>query len=231
MQQTTLLNTPINLIIFDCDGVLIDSETLSKRVLLDLLSELNVKVSSDYFEQHFLGRSFEHVSAKVLEGFEVALPIKFRENYQHALMQTFDTELKPTIELEKMLAQLNVPYCVATSSSVPRVKHALTVTDLMPYFSGRIFTCSEVKNGKPAPDIFLHAAKEMGFSPNECLVIEDSEAGMQAANAANMQLVRYVGASHLRCNDTLRDKIVNGVTKIQNWDQLFELIPSLHSAK
>lgn len=231
MQQTTLLNTPINLIIFDCDGVLIDSETLSKRVLLDLLSELNVTVSSDYFEHHFLGRSFEYVSAKILEDFEVALPVKFRENYHQALMQTFNTELKPTIELEKMLAQLNIPYCVATSSSVARVKHALTVTDLMPYFSGRIFTCCEVKNGKPAPDIFLHAASQMGFSAKECLVIEDSEAGMQAAQAANMQLVRYVGASHLISNDALPDKLVNGVTNIQNWHQLLELAPSLHSAK
>lgn len=231
MQQTTLLNTPIKLIIFDCDGVLIDSETLSKQVLLEQLAELNVNVSSDYFDSNFLGRSFEHVSAKILEDFEVALPFNFRENYHQALMQTFDTELKPTIDLERMLSQLNLPYCVATSSSVARVNHALTVTDLMRYFSGRIFTCSEVKNGKPAPDIFLHAASEMGFSANECLVIEDSEAGMQAAKSANMQLVRYVGASHLSSNGALLDKIVNGVTNIQNWDQLLELVPSLHSAK
>ena len=88
-----------------------------------------------------------------------------------------------------------------------------------------------MKNGKPAPDIFLHAASQMGFSAKECLVIEDSEAGMQAAQAANMQLVRYVGASHLISNDALPDKLVNGVTNIQNWHQLLELAPSLHSAK
>jgi HAD superfamily hydrolase (TIGR01509 family) len=230
MQQTTsLFDAPINLIIFDCDGVLIDSETLSRQTLLLQLITLGVEVSNEYFETHFLGRSYEHVSTKILDDFGVMLPEQFREDYQQALIETFKAELQPTLELEQMLQQLNVLYCVATSSSPTRVAHALTVAGLMHFFEGRIFTCSEVKKGKPAPDIFLHAAAKMGFAAKDCLVIEDSAAGIQGALAANMRVVKYAGASHLIDSEASGSDILRGVCTIKHWNRLFEVCATLKS--
>lgn len=225
MQQATLLQScPVELVIFDCDGVLIDSEYLSRQVLLKLLSKLGATVSSDYFAEHFLGRNYAHVRLKIAQDYALDLPDQFQEDYQNALMRTFTEQLTPTVELEHMLLQLTVPYCVATSSSPQRVSHALNVTGLMRFFEGRIFTCSEVENGKPAPDIFLHAAKKMGFCPSKCLVLEDSDAGIQAAKAANMRVIKYAGASHLIDSDASDAKIQHNVPTIKHWDSLLTLV-------
>lgn len=215
----------IKLVIFDCDGVLIDSEVISQRVLLRMLNALDIDVSPDYFNANFLGYSFDHVKNKILEDFLVALPNNFSEDYQHVLMNEFATELTPTDQLDWMLKQLNVPYCVATSSSPQRVNRALDITQLTHYFSHYTFTTSEVKKGKPAPDLFLHAAKKMNAQPEHCLVIEDSPTGIQAAQAANMPIIHYVGASHLH---PIRNTL-DGVTTITHWRQLFELAPWLSS--
>ncbi|MEP1386135.1 MAG: HAD family hydrolase [Paraglaciecola sp.] len=219
----------IKLIIFDCDGVLIDSEILSKRVLLKMLNELGAKASGDYFDRHFLGHSYEHVSAKILEDYGVVLPKQFKDDYHQSLMQTFSKELVPTPELKVLLSQLKLPICVATSSSPERVKHALSVTELTDYFTNCVFTSSEVKRGKPAPDIFLHAAKKMGVPPEHCLVIEDSTAGITAAKAANIPVIKYAGASHLKNLRTEVSNVKDDAVTIHEWKQLFELAPSLIS--
>lgn len=214
-----LLRNPIELIIFDCDGVLVDSEILSKQTLVKMLKELGAKVSDEYFYTHFLGYNFEHVTAKVLADFSVVLTDDFRLAYRDALLEVFSTELKPTIGLEPMLEKLNVKSCVATSSSPAKVSHALHATSLNEYFSGHVFTASEVQNGKPAPDLFLHAANKMGVLPEHCLVIEDSQAGIQGAKAANMRVIRYAGASHL-----INQNINDDVHTITQWEPLIHLI-------
>ena len=215
----------IELIIFDCDGVLIDSEVISQRVLLRMLKTLGANVSPDYFNAHFLGYSFEHVKKKIWDDFSVTLPSNFSEHYQQVLLDEFATELTPTDQLNWMLMQINVAYCVATSSSPQRTNRALAITQLAHYFTNSIFTASEVEKGKPAPDLFLHAAKKMNVPPENCLVIEDSPAGIQAAQTANMPIIHYVGASHLHSKTSTLD----GVTTITHWRQLFELAPWLSS--
>lgn len=231
MTETKALSrhNSINLVIFDCDGVLVDSEILSQRVLLSLLNEIGVVVSEEYFLTHFLGFNFEHVTAKVFADFSVILTSEFRQNYREALIETFASELRQTSHLEWALSQLNVKSCVATSGSPEKVKHSLYYTKLDKYFDGKVFTSSEVKNGKPAPDLFLHAAKKMDVAPQNCLVIEDSKAGISAAIAANMQVIRYVGASHLK-SKYIATQILDGVSTIDHWKQLFEQIPSLSSS-
>lgn len=249
MTESIVLPThePINLIIFDCDGVLVDSEILSQRVLLCMLEKLGVVVSEDYFLTNFLGFNFKHVTAKVFQDFSVTLTNEFRERYRAELIDVFATELQQTNDLEWMLSQLTVDSCVATSGSPEKVKNSLHYTKLEDYFSGKVFTSSEVKSGKPAPDLFLHAAKKMGAEPKNCLVIEDSNAGICAAQAANMQIIRYVGASHLKikANTTQMHSDVstgaitdvssdignhNSVCTIEHWQQLFEQVPSLISS-
>ncbi|ARD42977.1 HAD family hydrolase [Colwellia sp. PAMC 21821] len=219
----------INLVIFDCDGVLVDSEILSQRVLLSMLAEVGVVVSEDYFLINFLGYNFEHVTAKVFADFAVTLTSEFRQRYRAALIEVFASELQKTEHLDRILSQLKVNSCVATSGSPEKVKHSLHYTKLEQYFDDRVFTSSEVKNGKPAPDLFLHSAKKMGVEPHNCLVIEDSNAGIRAAQAANMHVIRYIGASHLK-NKDIATQILDDVSTIVHWDQLFELVPSLISS-
>jgi HAD superfamily hydrolase (TIGR01509 family) len=223
------MHNTINLVIFDCDGVLVDSEILSQRVLLNMLEKVGVVVSEDYFLTHFLGFNFEHVTAKVFADFSVTLTSEFRQSYRAALINVFETELQQTHQLESVLSQLNVGSCVATSGSPEKVKHSLHYTNLEQYFDDRVFTSSEVKNGKPAPDLFLHAAEKMGVSAQNCLVIEDSNAGVAAALAANMHVIRYTGASHLK-NKNITIQMNERVSTIDHWQQLFKTVPSLSSS-
>lgn len=231
--KNTLRNkekTKIELIIFDCDGVLVDSEILSQRVLLNLLKDIGADVSEAYFHKHFLGFSFEHVTAKVLADYNVVLTAEFRQHYRKALIDVFEDELSQTEALELMLSQLNVKSCVATSGSPEKVSNSLRIANLNSFFKDRVFTASEVKNGKPAPDLFLHAAQKMGVAPDKCLVIEDSETGIRGALAAKMQVIRYVGASHLKMRDNTTH-LFKGVSTIAHWNQLVELVPSVSSLR
>jgi len=227
--KTSIIQQPIDLIIFDCDGVLIDSEILSKRVLLNMLTEHGASVPDEYYYSHFLGYNFEHVSAKVLTDFSLTITPEFRQEYRHALIDVFASELTPTLDLMGVLPLLRVNSCVATSSSPEKVKHSLGYTNLAHYFDGRVFTSSEVKRGKPAPDLFLHAAAQMGVSHENCLVIEDSPAGIKGAQAANMQVIRYAGASHMQ-NRNIATQESDDVSTIGHWNQLFEKFPSLSTS-
>jgi HAD superfamily hydrolase (TIGR01549 family) len=219
----------IDLIIFDCDGVLVDSEILSQRVLLNMLKELGVNATSDYFYTHFLGYNFEHVTAKVFADFSIKLTNDFRETYRKTLINIFSSELNTTTDLKWLLSQLNVNSCVATSGSPEKIKHSLKYTELDHYFNDRVFTSSEVENGKPAPDLFLHAANKMGVLPENCLVIEDSPTGIKAALAADMRVIRYTGASHMK-NRKITTHLLDGISTIAHWDQLFEKYSSLNSS-
>lgn len=221
-------DTPINLVIFDCDGVLIDSETLSKEVLLLMLEKLGVYVSDAYFESYFLGQSFPSVRDRICTDYDVLLPEDFQTKYLAELLQVFEQRLTPTENLDSVLAKLNTLSCVATSSSPERVRFALKTTGLSHHFTDRVFTSSEVKRGKPAPDLFLHAAAKMEVPSSQCLVIEDSQAGIRGALAANMRVIRYAGGSHLKNNPNAQPGNYDNVETIFDWNQFFELYPALN---
>lgn len=216
---------PVKLIIFDCDGVLIDSEILSKKVLLRLLADMNVPATEAYFDAHFLGHSYEHMVKKVREDFGVTINEEFREIYKEALKSTFTKELCVTRGLSSLLPRLQTTSCVATSSSPARAAHSLGVVALNEFFEDRVFTVSEVSRGKPAPDLFLHAANRMGVEPNHCLVVEDSDPGVQAGLSANMKVVRFGGASHTIDND-FADQDPQ-ISTIRRWSELAELFPEI----
>lgn len=205
----------IQLVIFDCDGVLINSEILSRKVLLGLLENKGVSVDEAYFNAHFLGRTFESVTQQVFDDFSVVLDEGFREQFRLALFDTFSNELEVTEGIKSILSELNKPYCVATSSSPARVGHALEVTALKEFFGKKVFTASLVKQGKPAPDIFLYSAEKMGFKPSECLVIEDSISGLKAGLAANMQVVQYNGAGHMQHLNN--EALIDSVSVVSSW--------------
>ena len=197
-------------------------------MLLALLAQINVDVSDAYFYRHFLGQSFEHLIEKVKQDFDVVIDDVFRLRYREALLETFSKDLTVTNGLFNLLAKLTLPCCVATSSSPARVTHSLGVVGLDSFFKDRVVTASEVENGKPSPDIFLHAAKKHGVDPENCLVIEDSNAGITAGLAANMEVVRYAGASHT-INTEYNDQH-RGITTIRDWLELLDTFPVLTKA-
>lgn len=218
---------PVELVIFDCDGVLIDSEIISARVLMQALKDEGVEIDFAYFKANFLGRSFPKVAASVRSDFQVKLPDSFEADYRKNLLQAFDVELKPVPGIFPVLDKLACAACVATSSSPPRAAHSLKLTGLSEYFGDAVFTASLVANGKPAPDLFLHAARVCGVRPEACLVIEDSLPGLAAARAANMNVAHFLGGSHLDLSDAGKALVTPPVPFFETWDEFFDMAPQL----
>lgn len=227
MQPVSMDRREIELLIFDCDGVLIDSEIISANVLINQLEAVGVAVGFDYVQQHFLGRSFPWVVSEIGSRFGITLPPDFEGQHHRDLLIAFENDLRTMDGVEAVLSDLGVSTCVATSSSPSRVERCLELAGLAERFGTRVFTASEVEKGKPAPDLFLHAARSIGVEPRRCLVIEDSLSGLQAAMAADMPVLRYVGGSHLK---SARQKTPDDLARIpvfEHWSDFFELAPEL----
>ena len=193
----------IDLVIFDCDGVLVDSEMLSAGVLMAMLTQEGYPLTEEAFRADFLGRSFAAAALRARERFGRPLPEDFESRYRDRLFATLDAELKPMPGVVEVLAGMRIPFCLATSSSPRRLALSLKASGLAQFFEGRCFTASEVQKGKPAPDLFLHAARRMGVDPARCLVIEDSELGVNAGLAAGMEVWHFAGGCHVLAGYTL----------------------------
>ena len=216
-----------DLIIFDCDGVLIDSEIISARMLITELALYGVDLDLGYVARHFLGRSYPTVLKQIRHDFGIDLPEGFEASYRARLMAAFQRDLTRMPGILDILDRLAKPFCVATSSSPDRVRQSLEISGLLPYFEGRITTASEVANGKPAPDLFLHAAAKSGVAPERCLVFEDSLAGLQAGLSAGMQVWHFTGGSHLVGQSFEGDHVPQVHRRIERWDDLFGIAPEL----
>jgi HAD superfamily hydrolase (TIGR01509 family) len=189
---------PFDLVIFDCDGVLVDSEVISTHTLLDTLAANGLSIDIDYVRKTYLGRSMSVVKADYLRLTGRDLAATFEADFLDRLFAAYRSDLSAMGGVRELIAALAIPYCMATSSSMERATLSLELTGLMPCFQGRIFCASMVPRGKPAPDLFLHAAQVMGVLPSRALVIEDSEVGVLAAQNAAMTVWRFVGGSHFR---------------------------------
>jgi HAD superfamily hydrolase (TIGR01509 family) len=187
------------LIIFDCDGVLVDSEIIAHQVGLELLSSIGYSITLEESIQKFTGVSGKRTSQLILEQSGISIPEDFFSTVcTGKILEAFEKDLKPL-----MLAVLSnnllkdVQKCVASSSPRERVLRSLQITGQSHFFQEEhIFTSAQVKNGKPAPDLFLFAATQMGYHPKNCIVIEDSVAGIQAAHAAEMSVIAFLGGTH-----------------------------------
>jgi HAD superfamily hydrolase (TIGR01509 family) len=180
-------------VIFDCDGVLVDSEPIALRIDVQMLAELGLNVSETEVIERFVGRSPEAIVAAIEEWLGHPPPPGWEERTDRLLGAAFEAELNPVDGIEEALAQIALPTCVASSSGPVRLRHKLELTGLYDHFAGRIFSAVEVPHGKPAPDLFLHAAERMGAAPSCCVVVEDSRFGVQAARAAGMDALAYAG--------------------------------------
>jgi HAD superfamily hydrolase (TIGR01509 family) len=186
------------LVIFDCDGVLVDSEPLAMRVLLEGLASAGYRIDEVSAYERFLGRSLATLQTILKNDLGVVLPTDRLEQMRLDLFDLYRRELEPMPGIGEALDRLTVPYCVASSSLPERIRVSLDVTGLLPRFESHLFSAAMVANGKPAPDLFLRAAAEVGVAPAACLVIEDSPPGIEAAHRAGMRVFAFLGASHAR---------------------------------
>jgi HAD superfamily hydrolase (TIGR01509 family) len=184
-----------DLVIFDCDGVLVDSEVLACRCLAEVLGRHGAGVTLDVVFEKFLGRSVAAVGDhfRTLGG---EMPADFTTELWTVVRTCFAQSLQPMPGIEQVLRRLEPPACVASSSDRERLQFTLEVTDLSRHFAGRTFTAQMVKNGKPAPDLFLHAAAAVGAEPARTLVVEDTVIGVAAGKAAGMTVWGFTGGSH-----------------------------------
>lgn len=189
-----------DLIIFDCDGVLVDSELLSCRCLSEVLAEFGLQLTVDQALALFLGRSTKAIEQHYRD-LGRALSDDFLPRLKARVLETFAGALQPIPGVGAVLSELEMPRCVASSSDLDRVSLSLDVTGLAPHFGDRLYTAQMVRHGKPAPDLFLHAAQKMQADPARTLVIEDSVSGVQAAKAASMMVWGFVGGDHYRGRD------------------------------
>ena len=181
------------LVIFDCDGVLVDSEPISVRLDVEMLAELGVTMTAEEVIERFVGRSPEVIVQAVEAELGHPPPDGWFERGEQELRERFEAELEPVPGIVEALGRITLPMCVASSSPPERLRFKLELTGLYDRFAGHIFSASEVANGKPAPDLFLHAAERMGVEPAGCVVVEDSRYGVQAARAAGMDVLGYAG--------------------------------------
>lgn len=189
--------TQPELIIFDCDGVLVDSEPLANQVLADYLTELGLPCTKLQASARFVGLSFPSVRNIVETEYSLVLPSDFEDEIIRRDLLAFDRELQSMPGIETVLDNLKIPKCVASSGEHRKICHSLTLTGLLGKFIGNIFSAADVQNGKPAPDLFLHAALSMGAKPHNTIVIEDSIAGVHAGVAAGMRVLGFVGGGHI----------------------------------
>ncbi|PIQ95831.1 MAG: hypothetical protein COV67_12785 [Nitrospinae bacterium CG11_big_fil_rev_8_21_14_0_20_56_8] len=184
------------LLIFDCDGVLVDSEMIANRVLAAQLSRYGYPVTAAECRQKFIGNTIPGV-IKMVADEGIDLPEDFEAILREKDADVFARELRPVAGMQATLEHLHsVPKCVASSGSPDKIRTNLQTTGLLGYFDPYLFSTREVRKPKPAPDIFLLAADRTGFSHDQCIVIEDTPLGIEGAKRAGMQAFGFIGASH-----------------------------------
>lgn len=182
------------LFIFDCDGVLVDSEVLAVEIDRMVLEEHGWSLTREQVIERFRGIPMIKVQEGLEEHLGRPLGADWIDSLEARYKESFEKELRPVPGIIEALEQLQGSRCVASSGTHERIRHSLTLCKMLGYFEdSHIFSAQDVRHGKPAPDLFLHAASSMGFSPENCLVIEDSAHGVTAARAAGMKVLGYAG--------------------------------------
>jgi HAD superfamily hydrolase (TIGR01509 family) len=187
---------PFSLVIFDCDGVLVDSEILSAEVEAEALSHLGVPVTSQDVMSRFLGLTQAELERKFERDYGIRLPPDHAQTTSQMLRKAYLTRLDPVPGVRKVIEELAIPFCVASNSPPSKLGLGLSVTNLFELVYPNIFCSKLVARGKPAPDLFLYAAKTMGADPARAIVVEDSVVGIKAAKAAGMLAIGFVGGLH-----------------------------------
>ncbi|WP_267425075.1 HAD family hydrolase [Methylobacterium sp. GC_Met_2] len=204
----------LGLVIFDCDGVLVDSEPLSLACLTAGLNRIGVAIDLATVRARFTGTSMPSIMAHIARDYGVTAPEGFVEAVKAETLALFDVELRAMRGVAEAVAALGLPRCVASSSDPVRLGHSLTLTGLLPLFGAHVFSSAQVPRGKPFPDLFLFAADRMGVPAEACLVIEDSVPGVTAARSAGMRVAGFTGGGHWVHDPAGADLVHAGATRI-----------------
>lgn len=188
-----------DLVIFDCDGVLLDSEIIACRADAEAYTRLGYPITTREFSARFAGMPDEAIDSALASEIEGALPANFRSDIKKTVIQKYKTELQAINGAAALLSSLKTAKCIASSANPAKLALGLIETEMFELVYPNIFSTQLVEAGKPNPDIFLYAARKMGTMPSRCIVIEDSVAGVTAAKSAGMTCVGFTGGSH--CDD------------------------------
>ena len=183
--------TEFKLVIFDCDGVLVDSEPIINRTFAETLTEAGFPITYREVTQKFIGKSLKTCLEMIEEAYNKPLPENFMELCKEREIAPLQQELQPVPGIIEVLEQLTLPKCVASNSNHRHIQFVLKLTGLLHQFDGKIYSCYDVPRPKPFPDVYLHAAEQMNTNPEHCVVIEDSVPGVQAGYAAGMTVFGY----------------------------------------
>lgn len=205
-------------IIFDCDGVLVDSEPIANQLLITMAAELGVAIDMNFAIDHFIGKSLYTCMETISQYGKIKLPDNFEKDFRTRSFQKFKEQLQPIPGIKDVLKRLELPFCVASSGPVNKIELNLKTTGLYSFFKGKIFSCYMVNKWKSEPDVFLLAAKTMGFATKNCLVVEDSLAGITAAQNGGFDVVAYKSEFNIKELQNLE------IPKISNMKELFKFI-------
>jgi HAD superfamily hydrolase (TIGR01509 family) len=186
-----MTDKPFALVIFDCDGVLVDSEVITSRIFAKMLNDLGVPVTVEETFEKFVGRSMAQCLQMIAGMLGREVPQDFEQQYQLRITAALNSELKAVAGIAAALEAIRTPYCVASNGSREKMQTTLGITGLLPKFKDKMFSVSEVSRGKPYPDIFLYAASQFGVAPSACVVVEDTPTGVAAGVAAGMTVWGY----------------------------------------
>ena len=217
------------MLIFDCDGVLVDSELIACSALAEIITAAGRPITVEETMRRFLGRSLKDATAEIESLIGRKRPAIEGEADARRLNQRFKAELQPVKGVRDAILALPGPRCVASSSAPERLRYSLQLTGLLPLFDPHVFSASQVANGKPAPDLFLVAAASCGAQPQACIVIEDSPAGVTAARAAGMRAIGFIGASHATPELGERLLAAGAVALVSQMRELSEAVAVLRS--
>ena len=188
------------MVIFDCNGVLVDGEPIAAAVAAEEFTRAGFAMTAEVVAHFFMGRRAIDMFADVEAATRRKLPANFPAVLTAATLRRIREELRPMPHAAYALTWLREPKCVASSTTLERIRVSLETTGLVRYFEPNLFSANDVARGKPAPDLFLHVAAKMGVHPRDCIVVEDSPVGVAAATAAGMTPIGFAGGSHVQAN-------------------------------
>ncbi len=214
------LNQPIECVIFDCDGVLVDSEIIASQVSLRLLKPYGFHMDIKTYSHRFAGKVEEDILSIIKQDYNLKVPDDFLSRLRLEIEHALDHELQPIKGVKKTIGSIPVTKAVVSNSRLVRVLSSLKVAGLSEYFGDRVFAAEMVKKPKPAPDVYLYAASQLGVDPARCLVVEDSQSGVTAAHRAGMKVIGFLAASHIPEG---HDKVVKEAGAFTTVDHMEEL--------
>lgn len=208
----------VKCIIFDCDGVLVDTEKIGNGILLEMAQEYGFKMELEDAYRNFNGRNLKDCFKHIEEAIEQKLPETFETEYREKSFEAFKSQVRPMEGVVAFINELKIPYCVASSGPMDKIRLNLEVAGLLDKFEGRMFSSYLINSWKPEPGIFLHAAKEMGFDVKDCIVLEDSKAGVKAGISGGFKVYGFANGFN---NEDLKEE---GAELFTSYEELKELL-------